>query len=181
MECPRCGYDMQNKSKCLRCGYEVKTLATVDNADEKKSQDNAEEEKIETKVIDPCNVYLTHPYGVDDDDMYAGFGGGFGSIFDMLFGDPISDLLGGIFGVDMGGSRRSSGRAQQEDPPKKKRKQGPIVDVSADEVEVLDENDNPVDKKHTATNSSAHSSQSAHGGAEHKKTKNPFRRNNKRK
>lgn len=178
MECPRCGYDMQNKSKCLRCGYEVKTLATVDYADEKNSQEKAHEEKIETKVIDPCNVYLTHPYGVDDDEMDVGFGGGFGSIFDMLFGDPISDLLGGIFGVDVGGPRRGSRRAQQEEPPKKKRKQGPVVDVSADEVEVLDENDNPVEKKRAETNASAHSSQS---GSEHKKAKNPFRRNNKRK
>ena len=45
MECPRCGYDMQNKSKCLRCGYEVKTLATVDVADEKKSNGKSDEEK----------------------------------------------------------------------------------------------------------------------------------------
>ena len=94
MECPRCGYDMQNKSKCLRCGYEVKTLATVDVADEKKSKGTSDEEKIETKIIDPCNVYLTHPYGVDEEFDVSFGGGGFGSIFDMLFGDPISDLLG---------------------------------------------------------------------------------------
>ncbi len=175
MECPRCGYDMQNKSKCLRCGYEVKTLATVDVADEKKSNGKSDEEKIETKIIDPCNVYLTHPYGVDEEFDVSFGGGGFGSIFDMLFGDPISDLLGGIFGVDMGGPRQSSRRAPHEEQPKKKRKQGPVVDVSADEVEVLDENDNPVENARKA-NAASHSQ-----GDDGKKTKNPFRRNNKRK
>ena len=131
MICPQCGYDMGNKNKCIRCGYEVKTLAVVDERadDEPKT----EQEKTETKIIDPCNVYLTHPYGFEDDD---GFGDPFASLFGGLFGDPIGDLLGGLFGFDVS-PRRSA--FYEEEPPKKKRKQGPIVEVS--DVEVISEND----------------------------------------
>lgn len=132
MICPQCGYDMGNKNKCIRCGYEVKTLAVVDeraDGDEPKT----EQEKTETKIIDPCNVYLTHPYGFEDDD---GFGDPFASLFGGLFGDPIGDLLGGLFGFDVS-PRRSA--FYEEEPPKKKRKQGPIVEVS--DVEVISEND----------------------------------------
>ncbi|MDE7107921.1 MAG: hypothetical protein K2O39_06310, partial [Clostridiales bacterium] len=73
MICPQCGYDMGNKNKCLRCGYEVKNLSVVVEKDEPKK----EQEENNVIDIDPCNVFLTHPYGYEDD-----FGTGFGSPFD---------------------------------------------------------------------------------------------------
>lgn len=134
MICPQCGYEMGNKNKCLRCGYEIKTLTVVDR-DERSERTEKKEEKIETKIIDPCNVFLTHPYGYDDD-----FGTGYGpsddpfvSIIDELFGDPIGGLFGGLFGFDFGPRRRVVVEPPPE-PPKKK-KQGPIIVV--DDVEII--------------------------------------------
>ncbi|MDE6401692.1 MAG: hypothetical protein K2L54_03670, partial [Clostridiales bacterium] len=171
MICPQCGFDMGNKNKCIRCGHEVKTLAVVDeraNDDEPKT----EEEKTETKVIDPCNVYLTHPYGFEDDD---GFGDPFASLFGGLFGDPIGDLLGGLFGFDV--SPRRSVRYEEEQP-KKKRKQGPIVEVS--DVEVIKESDGQSSNKstHHADSSASHSESGKKPNA--KSHKNPFRNRNGR-
>ena len=179
MICPHCGYDMENRSRCLRCGYQVKTLAVVDESEEDNSQGESEE-KIETKVIDPCNVYLTHPYGVEDDDDYDPIfgGGGFGSIFDMLFGDPISDLLGGLFGMGTSSRRSSRAQQQQEEQPKKKRKQGPIVDVAADEVELYDANGNQVKPKSTTAQEKPNQS---NAGASGQRPKNTFRRGNRKK
>lgn len=148
MICPICGYEMNKSSKCIRCGYIVKTLAVTDES--KKKQD---EQKPETKVIDPCNVYLTHPYGYDDGfgSGFGVFGGPFSSIFDELFGDPISDLLGGLFGIDVGmrgGYSRSGSHVteQEHSPQQKRRKQGPIIEVR--DVEVLDNDGNPLNDKH---------------------------------
>ena len=132
MICPECGYDMGNRNKCYRCGFEVKTLTVVDNADKDESQ-NADEEKVETKVIDPCNVYITHPYGVED-EVFGSAGRGFSSLFDELFGDPISDLLGGLFGINLN-PRRSVFIDDPPPQPKKKRKEGPIIVV--DDIEII--------------------------------------------
>lgn len=173
MICPQCGYDMGNKARCLRCGFVSKTLVVVDESktDENDKTENAKknEEKPDVKVIDPCNVYLTHPYGYEDDVGGGfGFGGPFGSIFDELFGDPIGDLLGGLFGFDMGFSRRSSRASRQEEPPKKRRKQGPIVEMSKNDFEIVDDDGNPIDeKKKQATNEPPRTE---------KKHSNPFRR-----
>lgn len=176
MICPQCGYDMGTKSKCLRCGYEEKTLAVVDER-EKKEGSRMDEEKIETKVIDPCNVYLTHQYGYDDyDSDYVTFGSPFSSLFDDLFGDPISDLLGGLFGFDIGGSRRTQARGrQQEEQPKKKRKQGPIVEMDKNDFEILDENDEPVEQR-SKRNAHASEHDRTNGGQTVDTHKNPFRR-----
>lgn len=172
MICPQCGYDMGNKNKCIRCGYTVKNLAVVDSHSQSDGSDGANEHKKqndepETKVIDPCNVYLTHPYGYEDDGMDFGpFGGSpFSSLFDDLFGDPISDLLGGLFGFDVTGGRSSAAR---NEPQKKPKKQGPIVEVK--NVEILDENNNPI--KEDKKQSEHHTTQT--------KTKHPFRRGNRK-
>lgn len=164
MICPQCGYDMGNKNKCIRCGYEVKTLAVVDEREESGGPDN-EREKTETKVIDPCNVYLTHPYGFDDDD---GFGDPFASLFGGLFGDPIGDLLGGLFGFDVS-PRRSV--VYEEEPPKKKRKQGPVVEVR--DVEVIRDAEEKSDGKTERTGDA--SGQKRPNAKSHK---NPFRNRN---
>ena len=166
MICPQCGYDMGNKSKCLRCGYEVKTLAVVDESEQNEQR---QEEHNDTKVIDPCNVYLTHPYGYDDDEGtgFGPFGSPFASLFDDLFGDPISDLLGGLFGFDVS-PRRS--RIREEEPPKKKRKQGPIVEVN--EVEIIE------DKAQSKTETKAEAPDTEN--KENKGFKNPFKKNNKK-
>ena len=136
MICPQCGYDMGHKNKCLRCGYEVKTLTVV--SEDEREDKSKDEDKDDTIVIDPMNVFLTHPYGYDDD-----FGTGYGapmddpfvSIIDSLFGgDPFADLLGGLFGF--GPSRH---RQFVEEPrPTKKKKQGPIIVV--DDIEIIDPN-----------------------------------------
>lgn len=135
MICPQCGYDMGNKNKCLRCGYEVKTLTVVSEEEQKKREEKEEDDTI---VIDPMNVFLTHPYGYEDD-----FGTGYGapiddpfvSIIDSLFGgDPFADLLGGLFGF---GSPRHR-VVHEEPPPRKKKKQGPIIVV--DDIEIIDPN-----------------------------------------
>lgn len=131
MICPQCGYDIGNKNKCLRCGYEIKTLATVDETKKKEEPD--------TKIIDPSNVYISN----GDDDFDGGLFDPFDP-FSMLFGnvfDPIGDLLGGLFGLNVRSTRGSS-RTQQEQPQKRK-KQGKVVEVN--NVEFLDENGNPVD------------------------------------
>lgn len=132
MICPECGYDMGNRSKCYRCGYEVKTLTVVDSANDEEDTEKANEEKIETKVIDPCNVYITHPYGVED-DVFGDDGGAFTSLFDRLFGDPISDLLGGLFGINL--NPRRSVFMEDPPPPPKKKKKGPIIVV--DDIEII--------------------------------------------
>lgn len=145
MICPQCGYDMGTRSRCLRCGYEEKTLAVIDDKESDSDEPEQEkEEKPEVKVIDPCNVYLTHPYGVEDD--YFTFGSPFSSIFDDLFGDPISDLLGGLFGINLGGGRaRPRQRGVQDEPQKRRRKQGPIVEIDNADVEIINDNDDPAD------------------------------------
>ena len=161
MICPQCGYDMGTRSKCLRCGYEEKTLVVVDEKDKSDSDEpkQEKEEKPDVKIIDPCNVYLTHPYGVDD-DSYS-FGSPFASIFDDLFGDPIGDLLGGLFGINFGGGRVRQQRSRSEEPQKRRRKQGPIVEIDNADVEILDENNKPVKKKteHARQRSEEHTSE----------------------
>lgn len=173
MICPRCGYDMENKNMCLRCGYRVTDIAPVKNTEDNSESEKSKQEEVETKVIDPCNVYLTHPYGVDDDEyLSTGFGGGFGSIFDVLFGDPF-DIIGDIFGMGprMRPHRQSYARQErQEDPPKKKRKQGPVVDVEPSEVEVIEDGE---PKRSASEQPKTH--------REGEKKKNPFRHNRKRK
>lgn len=149
MICPQCGYDMGNKNKCLRCGYTVKAPIPAD--ERKQDGEGKREEKDEVKVIDPANVYVTHPYGYDgyEDDFGAGFGAfgsPFSSLFDDLFGDPISDLLGGLFGINMGRPQQRNQR-RSEEPPKKRRKQGPVIELNKDQVEIVDENGDPVDEK----------------------------------
>ncbi len=172
MICPQCGYDMGNKNKCIRCGYAVKTLAVVD---EHASDENVREEHNETKVIDPCNVYLTHPYGYEDDydTGFGPFGSPFSSLFDDLFGDPISDLLGGLFGFDIGGSSRRSS-VYEDESPKKKRKQGPVVEVR--DVEIIDDKASP---QHENKTNAEHDE--VKDNKDNKSFKNPFKKNNKRK
>lgn len=169
MICPNCGYDMGNKSKCIRCGYEVKTLAVVDTDAENNESKSGKEDKIETKVIDPCNVFLTHPNGYegieDDFGMEFSFGDPFASLFGDFFGDPIGDLLGGLFGIDINPRRRA--RRAEEEPPKKKRKQGPIVEVS--KVEVIKEDDSRAEDSQAEKQSAAEHEQKA------KQHKNSFK------
>lgn len=147
MRCPQCGYDMGNKNKCIRCGYEVHDVAVVKNdRDDNEEPKKEKQDEPDVKVIDPCNVYLTHPYGYDD-DFGTGFGPGgdpFASLFGDLFGDPIGDLLGGLFGFDV-----SPRRPRPEEPPKKKKKTGPVVEVT--DVEFLDANNHPIDGDNPTT------------------------------
>ena len=176
MICPQCGYDMGNKSKCLRCGYEVKTLSVVNQKDE-HGQD-AQGDNNETIDIDPCNVFLTHPYGYDDD-----FGTGFGSpfddpfvsIIDSLFGDPIGDLLGGLFGFDM-----SPPRHRMEEPPTpRKKKQGPIVVV--DDIEIIEPEKDGEAKDDEQPEPGEPKDEEPHKKKSDSKIKNMFKRNNTRK
>lgn len=180
MICPQCGYDMGNKNKCIRCGYEAKNLVVVEQKDRQK--DEPEKEETETKIIDPCNVYLTHPYGYEDD-----FGTGFGpsgdpfvSIIDSLFGgDPIGDLLGGLFGFDMSPPRSVH---RDEPQPAKRKKQGPVVVV--DDVEVITPED-----EHRQKHAESHHDNAAHrtatdgktsesgGGSRHRSIKDKFKKN----
>lgn len=179
MICPQCGYDMGNKSKCIRCGYEVKTLTVVTENDEKKQEQK--QEKDETIVIDPCNVYLTHPYGYDD-EYGTGYGSPFDdpfvSIIDSLFGDPIGDLFGGLFGFDMSPPRRPR---REDPPPARRKKQGPIVVV--DDIEIIEpeKEDKKTEKPHPQ-HQSEHKNPS---GSAHKKPngkfKNMFKKNDHRK
>lgn len=177
MICPHCGYDMGKKNKCLRCGYEANELAVVDDD---KRDESVKEERSETKVIDPCNVFLTHPYGYDEyEDDIESSGDPFGDLFNDLFGDPISDLLGGLFGFNVGGRPRRDERSQ----PKKGKKQGPVVEV--DDVELVDSADDepeiiykdiddgaePVDKKTSQTEDN--------GDKKHFGIKHPFKRRKK--
>lgn len=149
MICPECGYDMGNRNKCYRCGFEAKTLVVVDDHEEEEPKKSKEEE-VETKVIDPCNVYLTHPYGYEDYDVFGSSAGPFSSLFDELFGDPISDLLGGLFGINLNPRRTV---VREEPPPKPKRKQGPIIVV--DDIEIIPADE--VKKKNTEQASQKHS------------------------
>lgn len=178
MICPKCGYDIGNKSKCVRCGYEIKTLTVVD---EKKNEDEPKKEGTETKVIDPCNVYLTHPYGYED-DYDTGFGPGgdpFASLFDDLFGDPISDLLGGLFGINInpfGGASHRTYVRESEEPQKKKKKQGPIVEVN--DVEIIEDEpkktERPEHREHRdGRDHREHHDNTGHATSPHK---NKFRR-----
>ncbi|MBD5132769.1 MAG: hypothetical protein HDT28_09345 [Clostridiales bacterium] len=132
MICPQCGYDMGKKNKCIRCGYEASELTVFD--EKEQAEREKEREQSETKVIDPCNVYLTHPYGYDEYDSDFGMGDPFGSLFGSLFGDPIGDLLGGLFGFDVRPQRQV-----HEQPTKKGKKQGPVVEVR--DVEMVDSDD----------------------------------------
>ena len=168
MICPHCGYDMGNKNKCLRCGYEVKDVAVSDGREGGK--DGHKKDEPETIVIDPCNVYLTHPYGFEDE-------GGtdydpISDLFGSLFGDPISDLLGGLFGFDMNPFGRSTRRTVVEEPPPKKKKQGPIYVV--DDVEIFDANDRPVEADEYNPKPKRKPEQPSDGH----KHKNPFKKNN---
>ncbi len=179
MICPKCGYDIGNKSKCVRCGYEIKTIAVVDENDKR---DDGKKENIETKIIDPCNVYLTHPYGYDD-DYDTGYGPGgdpFASLFDDIFGDPISDLLGGLFGINLNpfGSARHSRVVEREESPKKKKKQGPIVEVN--DVEIIE--DPKPEKSRSERSAHAHKSDEnarTHSNGPTHKHKNNFGRSDK--
>lgn len=173
MICPQCGYDMGNKNRCLRCGYEVKTLTVVTEKDE---QEREEKEKDDTIVIDPCNVFLTHPYGYEDD-----FGTGYGSpfddpfvsIIDSIFGDPIGDLLGGLFGFDMAPPHR---QIREESPPTKRKKQGPIVVV--DDIEIIEPDKE--EKSKTESKEQPQKTDEPRKKASDK-FKNIFKRNNNRK
>ena len=179
MICPQCGYEMGNKSKCLRCGYEVKTLSVVTQKDENEQDARQQQEKPEVIDIDPCNVFLTHPYGYEDD-----FGTGFGSpfddpfvsIIDSLFGDPIGDLLGGLFGFDMSPPRRH----REEPLPPRKKKQGPIVVV--DDIEIIEpdkEYEEKADMEEQKTDERTDGEQQKKKSES--KIKNMFKRNNNRK
>lgn len=137
MICPQCGFDMGNKHKCMRCGYEVKTLAVVDeNENKKKKQDD----EPETRVIDPKDVYISNgdAYGDDFSDPFSAL---FGDVF-----DPIGSLLGGLFGFDVrspfssGGEERRERIDEREDDKKHK-----VVEVK--KVEIYDENGNPVEQE----------------------------------
>ena len=152
MICPQCGYDMGRAHRCLRCGFEIKTLAVVDENDEKKEEHEHKEEEPSTVVIDPRNTYISNP----DEDYFDTFDpfDPFGSLFGGMF-DPIGDLLGGLFGFDIrGGSRR------REEPPepetKKRRKKGPIVEVN--NVEILDADGNPIKEDEPKNDGKKHSS-----------------------
>lgn len=168
MLCPQCGYDIGHKNKCLRCGYEIKTLVV---SDEEKEQKHGQKEEDDTIYIDPMNVFLTHPYGYEDDygtGYNAPIDDPFVSIIDSLFGgDPFADLLGGLFGF--GAPRR---RVVYEDPPpRKKKKQGPIIVV--DDIEII-EPDKEGEKKDDASTDDNASDQDA-------QTKNIFKRNKNKK
>lgn len=178
MICPQCGYDMGNKNRCLRCGYENTMPAVADETEkEEPKKEKAKSDEPEVIEIDPCNVYLTHPYGYDDDSG-TGFGmrgDPFASLFDDFFGDPIGDLLGGLFGFDVR-PRRS---VRNEEPPKKRKKQGPVIDVDKKDVEILDADNNPIDSDRPRTEQS-HRESARHGGERdsdgRRAGKNPFRR-----
>ena len=170
MICPQCGYEMGNKNKCLRCGYEVKTLSVVVEKDEPK------QEREDVKVIDPCNVFLTHPYGYEDD-----FGTGFGSAFDdpfvslidSLFGDPIGDLLGGLFGFE---TVHNAPPPQNDPPQPKRKKQGPVVVV--DDIEIIEpDGTSKKSKPKTEQKTEQSEPQKKSDG----KIKNMFKRNNNKK
>ncbi len=115
----------------MRCGYEVKTLVVSDP----KQRD---ESRPETKVIDPDNVYISN----------GGYGDEYVDPFDMLFGnifDPIGDLLGGLFGLDVRSPRRTMFDYEDDDEDygrDKKGGEGKIVEVK--KVEILDGDGNPV-------------------------------------
>ncbi len=135
MICPQCGYDIGTQHKCKRCGYEVKTLVAVDEEEQRKR-----EEEENTRVIDPEDTILTDEFGnsVDDDDGVY-YSDPFSSLFDDLFGfDPIGDILGGLFGMDVG--RRGAHAESRERINEKK--DDNVVEVK--KVEILDENGNPV-------------------------------------
>lgn len=134
MICPQCGYDIGNKNKCLRCGYEVKTLVVSDRK-------NNDEGRPETKVIDPDSVYISNG---GYDDSYA-------DPFDMLFGnifDPIGDLLGGLFGLDVRSHRSASfGYDDEEEDYNRGKKGGEGKVVEVKKVEILDDDGNPVEQE----------------------------------
>lgn len=132
MICPQCGYDIGNKNKCLRCGYEVKNLVVSDG----KQKDD----KPETKVIDPDNVYISS----GTQEYYDPFDLLFGNIF-----DPIGDLLGGLFGLDVDRQRSRTfdfdfGDGESEAREKKKKGNGKVVEVN--KVEIIDDDGNPVER-----------------------------------
>jgi len=115
----------------MRCGYEVNSLVAVDESKKNKS------DEPETKVIDPSDVYLSS----GDDEPDDGFYDPFGALFDDLF-DPIGDILG-LFGFGVPNSR-GAGRGSSERESKKKSsdKDNKVVEVR--DVEILDENGDPV-------------------------------------
>lgn len=170
MICPQCGYDMGNRNKCYRCGYEAKTLAVVKESDKNDDDARDSEDVPETKVIDPCNVFLTHPNGYEDEEEdFAIFGSPFSSLFGDIFGDPIGDLLGGLFGIDLGPRRT----VVREEPPKRKKKQGPIVEV--DDVEII-----PGDEPEPAQDIRRDKNAGKNNGQNSKPHKNPFKRGGKK-
>ena len=138
MVCPQCGFDMGNKHKCMRCGYEVKTLAVMDDT-ENKENGHGEEETV-TRVIDPADVYISNgdAYGDDFSDPFSAL---FGDIF-----DPIGSLLGGLFGFDV----RSPFSAFDDEPrerieERESDKKNKVVEVK--KVEIFDENGNPIEQE----------------------------------
>lgn len=191
MICPKCGYDMGKKYRCLRCGFEMTMPAVVDEDEQAESKEQEKkQDEIETKIIDPTNVYLTHPYGYED-DYGTGFGPGgdpFASLFDDLFGDPIGDLLGGLFGININPRRTT---IRREEPPKKRKKQGPIIEVSGNDVEVIspdgtvrngkgEKKSGPKPEDARAANSGGgNGSSGATQQSQTHKSKNPFRRRRK--
>lgn len=139
MICPQCGYDMENKNKCMRCGYEVKTLAVVEEDTDERKDDARDDEPV-TRVIDPADTYISSgdEYGDDFSDPFSAL---FGDVF-----DPISSLLGGLFGFDVRSPFGSSGssynnRIDESESDKK----GKVVEVK--KVEIFDENGNPVEQE----------------------------------
>lgn len=192
MICPKCGYDMGIKYRCLRCGFEMTMPAVVDEDEQAGSEEQEKkQDEVETKIIDPTNVYLTHPYGYED-DYGTGFGPGgdpFASLFDDLFGDPIGDLLGGLFGINVNPRRTT---IRREEPPKKRKKQGPIIELSGNDVEVIspdgtvrngkgETKSGPKPESSRGTGSTTGGTaqqQTAHADPAHK-SKNPFRRRKK--
>lgn len=177
MICPQCGYDMGNKNRCLRCGFEVRTLAVVSDDESYKKDSNGKQDQKQndddTIVIDPFNVFLTHPYGYEDE-----FGSGYGvpmddpftTLIDSIF-DPIGDLLGGLFGFDMSPPRR---RVVEEPPPVKKKKQGPIYVI--DDIEIIEP-----DKEEKETPQNTESQNDETTNTHKNKIKNKFKKNDKKK
>ncbi len=132
MVCPQCGYDMGRAHRCMRCGYEVKTLVTVD---EDRSDGENKEEEPNTVVIDPSNVYLSSEDDFDGEfDVFDPFSALFGGMF-----DPIGDILGGLFGVDMRAVRKEE---MEQEKKKREKKNSKVVEVR--NVEILDENGDPI-------------------------------------
>ena len=87
MKCPKCGYDMANKSKCLRCGYTARDIVLIDPEKIEKE----EVPKEERREINPDDVRVSRAGGGSIfDSIFGSFFGGsmFGGLFESLFGEP---------------------------------------------------------------------------------------------